>query len=63
MMPHTETCGQPHVYSASLNSDTRGIYFAATGFPTEEARWLSGWLDLLAPFVLARYRGVSVMET
>ena len=38
MMPRTETFRQPHVCSASLNSDTRGIYFAATGFPPDNRR-------------------------
>src|SRR5215207_1492676 len=38
MMPRTEACRQPHVYSASLNSETRGIYFAATRFPADAGR-------------------------
>jgi hypothetical protein len=38
MMPRTEACRQPHVYSGSLNSDMRSIYFAATGFPADIGR-------------------------
>ena len=32
-------------------------------FTAEEARWLSGWLDLLSPFALAPLPRRSVMET
>ena len=33
IMARTEVRRQPHVYSTALNSDTRGIYLAPTGFP------------------------------
>src|SRR5215204_5626672 len=33
MMPRTEPCRQPHVYSGSLNQHTRDIYFALPDIP------------------------------
>src|SRR5919112_230078 len=46
IMARTEVRHQPHVYSASLNSYTRGMFFAPTGFPTDIERDSGGDLGI-----------------
>jgi hypothetical protein len=49
MMPRTEACRQPHVYSASLNSDLRGTFVTSVR-SVNTTMYLSAYSKAFAAF-------------